>query len=164
METILLDIYLADSYANNMDYASKFRDYLSLVRYKQAESLVFNKYKLENKRFESSMEYYLYHDENLNKMYEDLSQKIEHRKKKVMDDSVAYRKKDSIEHPEKRIRAKHIQDSIAESIKKAAMAIRRRDSLKRIHAIKPPHHPRHFRKEETFLNLPDFTTYHAISG
>ena|GEM_PF-2160482 len=134
---ILFDIYLADSYANNADYSTPYREYESLLKYREAENLIFKKYKIDSARFANSMQYYLYHDDNLPSIYDTLSARLEAKKKEVMKDSVAFRKKDSILHPEKRIRAKHIQDSILEATKKLAERIRKADSLRHLHPNKP---------------------------
>lgn len=136
MEDILFDIYLADAYSNNDNFASPYHDYYTLIKYREAEKWIFKKYKIDSVRFESSMQYYLYHYDGLPAVYDDLFKRFEDKKKQVMNDSVAYRKRDSILHPEKIIRAKHIQDSIKKATLKFAESIQKRDSITRLKAEK----------------------------
>lgn len=146
-KSILIDFYLADAYANS-GFDLRFQEQVKLSKYSAVLKLIFSKYSISKEQFESSLDYYLYNDNDLHSLYEDMFKELTLEKNKLLKDSIAFRKKDSILHPEKRIRALKTKDSLTKLVKELARKQKIKDSLnqiklnkklKKIHSLKLVH-------------------------
>jgi Domain of unknown function (DUF4296) len=135
MKAVLKDILVAEAYSNS-SLINRYQDHNKLVQYKRLEKYILKKYTIDTGVFRSNLEYYLFKDPHLSSLFADISTELTLEKKKLDQDSIQFRKKDSLAHPERKIRADKIKDSLKRVAKINILTQKRVDSLHKIQITK----------------------------
>ncbi len=135
MKAVLKDILVAEAYSNS-SLINRYQDHNKLVQYKELEKYILKKFTIDTGVFRSNLEYYLFKDPHLSSLFEDISTELTLEKKKLDQDSIQFRKKDSLAHPERKIRADKIKDSLKRVAKINILTQKRVDSLRKIQITK----------------------------